>query len=281
MARQGVRGLSTVVAVGVLSALALAVAGCAGGGEQAKPGGGRGGERLVRVAAAADLKFAMEDLIAEYRKGHPDVGVEATYGSSGNFAAQIENGAPFDLFFSADAVYPRKLAEKGLTVPGSDFLYAVGRIVLWVPKGSPLRVEEQGVGILARPEMRHLAIANPRHAPYGRAAELALRRLGVYEAVRDRLVFGENVAQTAEFVRSGAADAGVIALSLAVAPAMRDEGRYWAFPLDSYPRMEQGGVILARAGDPEAARAFRAFVLGERGRSILKDYGFFLPEAAR
>lgn len=269
-------------ALGVLAAVALAAAGCAAGGGRAK----QGGERLVRVAAAADLKFAMEDLIAEFRKGHPDVRVEATYGSSGNFAAQIENGAPFDLFFSADAAYPRKLAEKGLTVPGSDFLYAVGRIVLWVPKDSPLPVEEDGAAILARPEVRHLAIANPRHAPYGRAAEAALRKLGVYGAVRERLVLGENVAQTAEFVRSGAADAGVIALSLAVAPTLRNEGRWWAFPLDSYPRMEQGGVALARAGEAgaasaAAARDFRAFVLGERGRAILEGYGFSLPEASR
>lgn len=285
MARRAVLSwFRAVWAVGVLTAVALGTAGCAGGADGPMRGAeGRskpGGERLLRVAAAADLKFAMEDLIAAFHQERPNIRVEATYGSSGNFASQIENGAPFDIFFSADVAYPRRLTARGLAAPGSEFLYAVGRIVLWVPADSPLaaEVEREGVALLKRPEVRHLAIANPKHAPYGRAAEAALRRLGVYEAVKERLVFGENVAQTAEFARSGAADAAVIALSLALAPTMRAAGRYWEFPLDSYPRMEQGGVILARVADREAAAAFRAFVTGERGRAILKEYGFYLPE---
>jgi molybdate transport system substrate-binding protein len=125
--------------------------------------------------------------------------------------------------------------------------------------------------------VRRIAIANPQHAPYGRAAEAALRRLGVYDAVKEKLVFGENVAQAAQFVQSGAADAGIIALALAVAPALADEGRYFELPLDAYPRMDQGGIVLDRARDPEAARAFREFVLGSQGRAILKRFGFFLP----
>jgi molybdate transport system substrate-binding protein len=218
----------------------------------------------------------MDELVLAFEKVHPDIKVSVSYGSSGNFLSQIQNGAPFDVFFSADIEYPRRLAEAGLAPKGSEFLYAVGRIVLWVPAASRIPVD-RGVQALAAPEVRRIAIANPRHAPYGRAAESALRKLGVYDAIKDKLVFGENIAQTAQFVQSGSADAGIIALALAVAPALAKEGRYFELPLDSYPRMEQGGVILSRAPDAEAARAFRDFVLGQKGRATLKRYGFFLP----
>lgn len=233
-------------------------------------------DRRLEVAAAADLKFALDELAGAFGKAHPDIAVSVTYGSSGNFLSQIQNGAPFDLFFSADIEYPKRLAEAGLAQRGSEFRYAVGRIVVWVPRASRIPVE-QGVRALAAPDVRRIAIANPQHAPYGRAAEAALRKLGVYDAVKEKLVFGENVAQTAQFVQSGAADAGIIALSLAAAPALAEEGRYFELPLDAYPRMDQGGIVLDRARDPEAARAFREFVLGLQGRAILKRYGFFLP----
>lgn len=232
--------------------------------------------RHLDVAAAADLKFAMDDVVGAFGKAHPEIVVSVSYGSSGNFLSQIQNGAPFDLFFSADIEYPRRLAEAGLAPKGSEFLYAVGRIVAWVPTASHVLVE-RGLEALTAPEVRRIAIANPTHAPYGRAAEAALRKLGVYDRVKDRLVFGENVAQTAQFVQSGAADAGIIALSLAVAPALAKEGRYFEVPLDAYPRMDQGGIILNRARDPEAARVFRDFILGAEGRATLKRYGFFLP----
>jgi molybdate transport system substrate-binding protein len=218
----------------------------------------------------------MDDLVVAFAKARPDIAVSVSYGSSGNFLSQVSNGAPFDLFFSADIEYPRRLAEAGLAPTGSEFLYAVGRIVVWVPSASRVQVS-QGVKALTAPAVRRIAIANPRHAPYGRAAEAALRAAGVYEAVKDKLVLGENVAQTAQFVQSGAADAGIIALSLAIAPALVNEGRYFEVPLDAYPRMEQGGIILGRARDLEAARAFRDFVLGTHGRATLKRYGFFLP----
>jgi molybdate transport system substrate-binding protein len=173
--------------------------------------------------------------------------------------------------------YPRQLAEQALAVPGSEFTYAVGRLVLWVPSASPLEVEKLGMEALRRPEVRHVAISNPQHAPYGQAAEAALRSLGVYEAVRGKLVYGENVAQALQFVQSGAAEAGLIALSLAVAPAVASTGRYWEVPLDAFPRLEQGGVILKTARNPDAAQRLRAFVTGERGRAVLKRFGFFLP----
>ncbi len=231
----------------------------------------------LTVAAAADLKFALDDLVKEFEEKNPATKVNITYGSSGNFFAQIQNGAPFDLLFSADIGYPRKLAEKGL---GADdiFLYAIGRLVVWVPKDSPVAVDKLGIKALLEPSIRKIAVANPEHAPYGRAAVAAMKALNIYDQVASRLVYGENIAQTAQFVQSGAADVGILALSLAIAPQMRDTGRFWQMPLDAYPRMEQGGIILKSAKNLETARAFRDFTLGDHGREVLKRYGFYLPE---
>jgi len=192
------------------------------------------------------------------------------YGSSGNYFAQIQSGAPFDVFLSADVEYPRKLAALGIGAKDSIFTYAVGRLVVWVPANSRL----DPATALRDPSVKLIAIANPKHAPYGRAAEAALRSMGVWDTVQSRLVLGENIAQTLQFVQSGAADAGVVALSLALAPAMQGQGRYWEIPLDSYPRMEQGGIILK---DSAGARELRAVLLSEVGRRILKRYGFYLP----
>jgi len=232
--------------------------------------GGRRENRKITVAAAADLNFAMEEVSKEFRAAHPDVELQVAYGSSGNYFAQIQSGAPFDLFLSADVEYPRKLAALGIGAKDSIFTYAVGRLVVWVPANSRL----DPATALRDPSVKLIAIANPKHAPYGRAAEAALRSMGVWDTVQSRLVLGENIAQTLQFVQSGAADAGVVALSLALAPAMQGQGRYWEIPLDSYPRMEQGGIILK---DSAGARELRAFLLSEVGRRILKRYGFYLP----
>lgn len=231
----------------------------------------------VSVAAAADLKFAFDEIVRTFEEEHPGIRVQVTYGSSGNFYAQLTNKAPFDIYFSADMSYPRRLVEQGLADQQSEFLYAVGQIVVWVPNDSPIGVEQLGIQSVLDPAARRVAIANPQHAPYGRAAEAALKSLGVYEQVRDRLVLGENIAQTTQFVESGAADVGLIALSLAMAPALRDKGKYWLVPLDTYPTMEQGSVILNWAKDRQATDLFRSFVAGPRGREILKRYGFILP----
>jgi molybdate transport system substrate-binding protein len=232
----------------------------------------------IAVAAAADLKFALDELTQEYRANHADTTVKLTYGSSGNFFAQLQNQAPFDLYFSADIEYPRKLAAAGLALETNVFRYAIGRIVVWTPTNSPLNVTNLGIRALLDPAAKKVAVANPQHAPYGRAAVAAQKSLGVYEQVEPRLVLGENIAQTAQFVQSGAADVGIIALSLAVAPQMRGAGQFWEIPTDAYPRMEQGGIILKWAKDMDAARSFRDFVLGPHGRDVLKRYGFFLPE---
>jgi molybdate transport system substrate-binding protein len=198
------------------------------------------------------------------------VELQVAYGSSGNYFAQIQSGAPFDVFLSADVDYPRKLAAQGIGAKDSIFTYAVGRLVVWVPANSRL----DPATALRDPSVKLFAIANPKHAPYGRSAEAALRNMGVWDNVRSRLVLGENIAQTLQFVQSGATDAGVVALSLALAPAMQGQGRYWEIPLESYPRMEQGGMIL---NDSAGARELRAFLLSEGGRRILKRYGFYLP----
>lgn len=234
--------------------------------------------RKISVAAAADLKFALDEIRAEFGKRHPDIQTDVSYGSSGNFYSQLINQAPFDLYLSADLEYPRRLQEQGLTLPGSEFLYAVGRIAVWTPASSPIDVEKLGMNALHHPTVAHIAIANPQHAPYGRAAEAAMRSLDAYDTARPKLVFGDNVAQTLQFVQSGSAQIGIVALSLALSPTVRPEGRYWEVPLDKYPRMEQGGVILRWARDPHAARALRAFLTGADGRSVLKKCGFFLPE---
>jgi molybdate transport system substrate-binding protein len=232
------------------------------------------------VAAAADLNYAIKEIVADYQKKTGD-SVKLSLGSSGNFYAQIANGAPFDLFFSADIEYPRKLEQAKLTVPGSLLTYAVGRLVVWVPRGSPVNVQKLKEKSLLDPSIKKIAIANPAHAPYGRAAVAALKHYGIYGQVEKKFVYGENISQTAQFVDSGAADIGIIALALAVAPAMK-KGMYWEIPLSAFPRMEQGAVITTAAenrGNLEAARGFVSWVAGKSGRAVLERYGFILPAA--
>ena len=236
----------------------------------------RGRSRETHRRGGGDLRFALDELGSHFRAAHPGVDLAVTSGSSGNFFAQIQNGAPFDVFLSADVDYPKRLIAAGLANRDSLFLYGVGRIVVWVPAGSPLDPAALGIRVLEAASVRHVAIANPRHAPYGRAAEAALRSLGVYDQISPKLVSAENVAQAFEFV-VGAAEAGIVALSLALAPAARGRGRYWEIPETAYPKIEQGGVILARAPSGPAAQ-FRAFLLSAEARRILRQYGFSAPQ---
>jgi molybdate transport system substrate-binding protein len=229
----------------------------------------------IRVAAAADLKFALDELDAQYER-QTGKKIDVSYGSSGNFLAQIQNGAPFDLLLSADIEYPRKLEAAGLAEPGTLYEYAVGRIVIWMPADARADLAKLGWKALLEPGVERIAIANPEHAPYGRAAVAALRNAGVYEQVRRRLVYGENIAQAAQFVVSGSAQAGILALSLAVSPPMRG-GKRWEIPADMHPPIEQGAIILKSAKDKEGARAFLAFLKGDAARKILESYGFVLP----
>ncbi|MCY2930769.1 MAG: molybdate ABC transporter substrate-binding protein, partial [Planctomycetota bacterium] len=230
-----------------------------------------------RVAAAADLRFAFEDLAAEFHRRRADVTVQVTYGSSGQLFAQLSNKAPFDMFLSADAAYPRQLVEAGRASKETQFRYGTGRLVVWTPDGSALDLNKLGLSALLDPSVRRIAIANPAHAPYGRAAESALKTLGVYDKVADKLVLGESVAQAAQFVQSGSADVGIIALSLAVATDLRSSGRFWEIPAAAYPPMVQEGVILSWCQDEDAADALRLFITSADGKAILAQYGFSTP----
>ena len=232
---------------------------------------------VLRVAAAADMRFAMDEVIEAFREENLNVRVEVTYGSSGNFYAQLSNHSPFDIFFSADIDYPRRLIREGVALADTEFLYGIGRLVIWVPRASSIDVEKLGLQSLLDASVKKIAIANPRHAPYGRAAMDAMKSLGVYDQVKDRIVFGDSVMQTAQFVESGAAEIGLISHSLVLAPLFRDKGRFWEVPAGAYPRREQGGVILTWARDKSAAQALRDFVLSESGKAILRRYGFSLP----
>jgi molybdate transport system substrate-binding protein len=250
----------------ILVAAGMGSGGCASAAEQS----------AVRVAAAADLKFAMDEIVEVFRRDHPAIGVQVTYGSSGNFYAQLSNRAPFDIFFSADVDYPRRLIREGAALADSEFMYGVGRLVIWVLRTSPIDIHTLEMQALLSPSVRRIAIANPRHAPYGRAAVAAMKSLGVYEQVKDRVLLGDSVMQAAQFVESGGAELGIISQSLALGPGLREKGRLWEVPLDAYPRREQGGVILSLVQNRPAAEALRDFVLGERGRPILRRHGFEL-----
>jgi molybdate transport system substrate-binding protein len=226
------------------------------------------------VAAAADLKFALDQAADQYRHDHPAVHVRITYGSSGNFYEQLRNRALFDLFFSADKSYPDKLIDAGLANKSTEFIYAIGRLVLWAPNDSKIKLS---IEALANDPPHRIAIANPAHAPYGRAAEAVLKKYNLWETVQPRLVIGENIGQTAQFVQSGAADVGFVALALALSPTMKASGHYYLIPLDAYPALEQAGVILSDAKHAQAAEQFRQFIVGPQGSALLKQFGFEVP----
>jgi molybdate transport system substrate-binding protein len=229
----------------------------------------------VTVAAASDLTYAMDEIAVNFKKA-TGCTVRLSMGSSGNFLTQIENGAPFDVFFSADIEYPKKLETEGFAAPGSTYLYAIGKIVLWTQKDSRVDVS-RGFAALRDPAVQKIAIANPDHAPYGRAAEQALRQAGVYEAVKGRLVLGENISQTAEFVESGNADAGIVALSLVLSPALKDKGRAWNIPENLYTPIQQGAVVVRAAANPEGALQFLNYIKMPATAALLERYGFALP----
>jgi len=199
--------------------------------------------------------------------------VKVSYGSSGNFFSQLQNGAPFDVFFSADAAYPEKLEAANLTELGTRRQYATGKLVLWVRNESPLDLTK-GLQILLSSTVNKIAIANPAHAPYGRAAEAALRSQKICEQVSAKLVIGENISQTAQFVQTGNADAGLIALSLATAPAMKAKGRYIEISASSYPAIQQACVVMKSSRQKKIAREFVEYVTGAEGKQVLKSFGF-------
>ncbi|MEX1209477.1 MAG: molybdate ABC transporter substrate-binding protein [Candidatus Nanopelagicales bacterium] len=246
--------------VGIAAVVTLALVSCSSGTTE-----------RVNVAAAADLRYALNEIITLAQDANPETEFAVTYGSSGQFLQQIVNGAPFDLYLSADEAFPQQLVDEGLAT--DPFPYAIGRLVLWVPEASSLDPRD-GLSVLA--DARRIAIANPEHAPYGRAAVSAMETAGIYDEVSNRLVLGENVAQAAEFVMTGNADAGVVALSLVLSDPLRDVGEWWEIPVNTFPAIAQGGALIT---DSSGARLLRDIITGPAGRDVLARYGFTLPEA--
>ena len=230
----------------------------------------------ITVAAAADLQFAMQEVGTRFQQESGKT-VKLIYGSSGNFAQQLQNGAPFDLFFSANLDYPKQLEAAGLTEPGTFYQYAIGKLVVWVPKDSKLDLSA-GLKVLLDPSIKKIAIANPQHAPYGKAAVAALQKESIYDQVKDKFVLGENISQTASFVASGSADVGIIALSLALSPNMKDKGRYAEVPAGDYPAIEQACVIMRSSKNKDVAQQFEKFIQTPPIKELFKKYGFAIPQ---
>ncbi|MBI4937404.1 MAG: molybdate ABC transporter substrate-binding protein [Nitrosomonadales bacterium] len=227
----------------------------------------------ISIAAAADLKFALDEIVALFNKAHPADRVETIYGSSGKFQTQIRQGAPFDLYFSADIAYPRTLRAEGFAASEVQ-PYAVGRIVLWSPSRDATRM---ALADLADPAIRRIAIANPKHAPYGKRAEEALKAAGMWEKVEAKLIYGENIAQAVQFVQTGNAQVGIVALSLALSPELAKEGGYALIPGELHQPLQQGFIITRRAAGNPLAQAFVKFMSGNEAREIMNRYGFVLP----
>ena len=236
----------------------------------------------ITVAAASDLNLALKEISQRF-EAKTGTKIKLTFGSSGNFFSAIQNGAPYDVYFSADINYPRQLETAGLTEAGTMYEYAVGRLVLWAPANSPLDVNE-GLRLLVEPTVRKIAIANPKHAPYGRAAVAAMQSAGVYAAAEPKLVLGENISQTFQFVQTGNAEVGLVALSLVSHPsrtgqggATEIEGKYWMVPQEMYPAIRQAAVVLKSSSQKNAAKKFVEYVNTDEARTILAEYGFGKP----
>ncbi len=230
------------------------------------PTGGSAGDELT-VAAAADLRLALDDAARVYGD-RTRTRLVISYGSSGQLTQQIENGAPFDLFLSADRGFIDRLSRGGHTVPGTEKLYARGRLVLVLaPK---LNRAPAGLADLKGPDIRYVAIANPDHAPYGRAARQALERAGLWDEVRPRIVFGENILQTFQLVQTGQADAGLVALSLVISGGLP----YALVSAELHDPIDQGLAVLRQTRNEPRARDFVGFILSPEGQAILKKYGF-------
>jgi molybdate transport system substrate-binding protein len=237
----------------------------------------RAADRELNVAAAADLSSALQEIATNYQK-QSGTAIKLSFGASGALTQQIQNGAPFDVFFSADMDYPKQLAAAGQADGATLYRYAVGRLVLWVPKDSPLDVEHKGMDVLLDPFVKKIAIGNPQHAPYGRAAEATLKHYGLYDRVSDRLVLGENIAQAAQYVESGNAQAGFVALAHATAHSMQGKGKYWTVPAEAYPQLDQGVVVISHSPRKQEAAAFLDYMKSTEAQTVLKHYGFSLPD---
>lgn len=231
----------------------------------------------ITIAAAADMKFAMEEIVAAFRAAHPVDIVELIFGSSGKAHTQIQQGAPYDLYFSADEAFPQELIERGMSASTKPIPYAVGRIVLW---SSVLDASKMSLESLIDPAIVHVATANPAHAPYGRRAVEALKASSLWEKVEPKMVYGENITQAAQFVQSGNAQVGIIALSIAMAPELSSKGGYFLIPDDLHEPLKQGFIITKRAENNTLAHTFADYMNSHEARTVMIRYGFVLPGEA-
>lgn len=227
--------------------------------------------KKIIIAAAANLKVALDSIITTFKKQYPEAEVQVIYGASGKLYEQISSDAPFDIFLSADMDYPNKLKEKNYSI--SDVkIYAIGQLVIWSKKTDPNILQ---LNSLLEPGLNKISIANPKTAPYGEKAVQCMKYYKVYDKIKNKLVFGENISQTAQFVTTGAADIGLVALSLVLTPNMQKEkGKYFIIPDESHKPLEQGCVILKHAKGNKIAIKFFNFISSAKAVNILKYYGY-------
>jgi len=231
----------------------------------------------IRVAAATDLRSCLDALTDAFQVEHPSFDLLPTFGASGVLLTQLKSGLETDLYLSADIAYAHDLAAAGLAAEADVFESGQGRLVIWVRNESPIDVAKLGGEALLDMSVRRVAIANPVHAPYGRAAVAALDHLGLHDRLKEKLAIGESAAQAAQYVESGAAEVGILPMALAKGIRLSERGRFWVVPAEAHPPIRHGGAIHARAIDREATVAFRDFLLSPAGRSILARYGFEFP----
>ena len=229
------------------------------------------GQEKVTIVAAANLKIALDSINTVFKIQNPSINSQITYGASGKLFEQISNSAPFDIFFSADMDYPKKLEEKKLT--GSKIkMYATGKLVIWSKKTDP---NKNKINSLLNADIRKIAIGNPATAPYGEKAVESLKYYKIYDKVKSKLVFGENITQATQFITTGNADIGITALSLVLTPNMKKEGgKYYIIPQKSHTPLEQGCVILKKAKGNASAVKFYNFISSKKAIAILKYYGY-------
>jgi molybdate transport system substrate-binding protein len=231
--------------------------------------------QTLAIAAAANLKAALDVLGPAFEARHSGARVQVSLGASGSLVTQIQQGAPFDVFLAADSGYPARLVAAGLT-SGPGFPYATGRLVLWVRRDAGLDPAKEGLKVLLSPAVKHISLGNPALAPFGRSAEQALKAAGLDGILGPKLVFGENVAQAAQYLQAGAAEAGFISSPQARAPALAG-GLVWTVPQDLYPVQRQSGVLLKRSPQPALGAAFQAYLLGPEAQALLTGMGYGAP----
>ena len=235
----------------------------------------RASAETLYIAAASNLVYCLEELNSQFKKQYPNLEIKVTTGASGNFFAQIQQNAPYEVYLSADVIFPQQLVDKQLADAKTLSIYARGQAVLWTNnKNIDLN---QGLSVLTQTNIKRIAIANPEHAPYGQAAKAALQQAKMWQAIQPKLVLGENIAQTLQFVQTQNADVGVVALSLLRAPQLAGQGQYWLIPTHFYPPLEQAVVVTKRGKNNPLAYDYLKFIKSPPAQKILADYGFLAP----